>query len=161
GVRLSEVDAGGVSTDAVLPWVNSLSEELADHPVEHREAVLRARLLERLHRNDHGIEAEDALRALYLIRATGGAVRVDDLAHQVHLSRRRLRSVSQDTRGSTAKFASRVTRLARAVNRGGKGAASWAEVAAQSGYHDQSHLVHDFRSLTDTTPKGWLDEASR
>src|SRR5699024_3557606 len=79
GVRLSEVDAGGVSTDAVLPWVTSLSEELADHPVEHREAALRARLLERLHRNDHESEAGDALRALDLIRATGGAVRVDDL----------------------------------------------------------------------------------
>lgn len=161
GVPLSEVDAGGVSTDAVLPWVTSLAEELTDHPVGYREGVLRARLLERLNLDDHPTGAEDALQALDLIRATGGAVSVEDLACHVHLSARRLRSVMLDTLGTTPKFASRVARLGRAVSRASAGAGSWAEVAAESGYHDQSHLVHDFRRLMGTTPTGWLDEEGR
>ncbi|MGW8651528.1 AraC family transcriptional regulator, partial [Nocardia salmonicida] len=52
-------------------------------------------------------------------------------------------------------------RLESAVNRAGTGAASWAQVAAESGYHDQSHLVHDFRDLMNTTPTEWLDEEGR
>ncbi|WP_207782769.1 helix-turn-helix domain-containing protein [Phytoactinopolyspora limicola] len=161
GVPLSEVDAGGVSTDAVLPWANSLSEELANHPVDHREDVLRVRLLEQLPRDDHGIGPEDALRALDLISVGKGTVSVEELARQAHQSSRRLRKVMLHSLGITPKFASRVARLGHAVSRAGAGAVSWAHVAAESGYHDQSHLVRDFRSLMDTTPTSWLDEEGR
>lgn len=161
GVPLREVDAGGVSADAVLPWVNSLSEELADHPVGHREAVLRLRLLERLHRDDHRIGSEDALRALDLISVGSGTAPVEELARQVHLSPRRLRYVMLASMGITPKFASRVARLGSAVKSAGAGAASWADVAAECGYHDQSHLVRDFRDLMGTTPTAWLDEEGR
>jgi AraC-like DNA-binding protein len=161
GVPLSEVDAGGVSADAVLPWVNSLCEELAGHPVGHRETLMRVRLLEQLHRADHGLGSEDALRTVDLIAARRGTVSVEELARRAHLSPRRLRDVMRCSLGITPKFASRVARLASAVSRAGAGATSWAEVAAESGYHDQSHLVHDFRDLMDTTPTAWLDEEGR
>lgn len=161
GVPLSEIDAGGVSADAVLPWVNSLSEELADRPVDQREAVLRARLLDQLHRTDHGGGPEDAFRALDLIRDTRGAVSVEDLAQSSHLSPRRLRYVMQRALGISPKFASRVARLGSALMGAGAGAGSWAEVAAEYGYHDQSHLVHDFRDLMGTSPTAWLEEEGR
>jgi AraC-like DNA-binding protein len=32
------------------------------------------------------------------------------------------------------------------------GSADWAEVAAEYGYTDQAHLIHDFRDLTGITP---------
>lgn len=161
GVPLSEVDAGGISADAVLPWVDSLREELACHPVGHREVVFRTRLLERLHRADHGVGPEDALRAVGHIDASNGAVSVEELARMAHLSPRRLRQVMRRSLGVTPKFAARVARLASAINRASEGATSWAELAAESGYHDQSHLVHDFRDLMDTTPTDWLDEEGR
>ncbi|MDJ0392428.1 hypothetical protein QMK17_03655 [Rhodococcus sp. G-MC3] len=63
--------------------------------------------------------------------------------------------------GIGPKFASRVARLAAAVSCSGDGATSWAQVAAESGYHDQSHLVHDFSDLMATTPSAWLDEEGR
>jgi AraC-like DNA-binding protein len=31
----------------------------------------------------------------------------------------------------------------------------WARLAAEHGYHDQAHLIHDFRSLAGTTPGGY------
>lgn len=161
GVPLSEIDAGGVSADAVLPWVHSLSEELADRPVDQREAVLRARLLDQLHRTEDGGGPEDAFRALDLIRDTHGAVSVEDLARSSHLSPRRLRYVMQRDLGISPKFASRVARLGSALLGAGAGEGSWAEVAAEYGYHDQSHLVHDFRDLMGTTPTAWLGEEGR
>lgn len=161
GVPLSEVDAGGVSADVVLPWVNSLCEELADHPVGHREAVMRVRLLEHLRRAGQGRGPEDALRTLGVIEASGGTASVEELARDAHLSPRHLRYVMRRSLGVTPKFASRVARLASAVSRAGAGADSWAQVAAESGYHDQSHLVRDFRDLMNTTPTAWLDEEGR
>ncbi|WP_376767017.1 helix-turn-helix domain-containing protein [Spinactinospora alkalitolerans] len=115
-----------------------------------------------MHRADHDdIGSEDVLRTLDLIRARRGTVSVEELAHEAHLSPRRLRYVVRRSLGITPKFASRVARLGSAVSRAGAGAASWAEVAAESGYHDQSHLVRDFRDLMDTSPSAWLDEEGR
>ena len=34
-------------------------------------------------------------------------------------------------------------------------AVDWAEVAAEHGYADQAHLIHDFRSLTGITPSAY------
>ncbi|MFE7802085.1 helix-turn-helix domain-containing protein [Nocardia sp. NPDC057440] len=160
GVPLSEIDAGGVSADEVLPWVNSLSEELADRPVDQREAVLRARLLDQLHRTDDA-GSEDAFRTLDQIRDTRGTASVEDLAQSSHLSPRRLRYVMRRSLGISPKFASRVARLGSALTGASAGAGSWAEVAAEYGYHDQSHLVHDFRDLMGTSPTAWLDEEGR
>lgn len=161
GVPLSELDAGGVGADSVLPWIDRLCCELADHPPDRREAVMRVRLLEQLNRNDAGTDADDGLRALELVAARGGRVSVEALAQRAHLSPRRLRYVMRRSSGITPKFASRVARLASAVGRAGAGADSWADVAAEAGYHDQSHLVRDFRDLMNTTPTAWLDEEGR
>ncbi|MBF6241440.1 helix-turn-helix domain-containing protein [Nocardia otitidiscaviarum] len=161
GVPLSEVNAGGVDADAVLPWVRSLGRELAARPSERRAAVTRLRLLEQLSRADSVRGAEDALHTLARIGASGGSASVADLARTAHLSPRRLRVVMRQSLGITPKFASRIARLSTAVHRAATGADSWAEVAAESGYHDQSHLVHDFRDLMNTTPSGWLLEEGR
>ncbi|WP_280488154.1 hypothetical protein [Nocardia farcinica] len=48
GVPLSDVHAGGLAADAVLPWVDTLCEELAGRPVGDRVHVMGVRLLERL-----------------------------------------------------------------------------------------------------------------
>lgn len=161
GVPLSEMDAGGVEAGAVLPRVDELCGELADCQAAHRAAVLRVRLLERLNETGRSGVDDDAFQALQLIGARAGSVPVEELARYAHLSPRRLRAVMRHSLGITPKFASRVARLAFAANRAGAGAGSWAEVAADAGYHDQSHLVHDFRDLMNTTPTGWLDEEGR
>ncbi|ORL73545.1 helix-turn-helix domain-containing protein [Prescottella equi] len=160
GMPPSELDAGGVSADAVLPWLEPLRQELANRPAHQREAVLRGRLLERLS-GGRGQGNEDAFRTLALIDAHNGTMSADELARAAHLSPRRLRDVMGQALGVTPKFASRVARLGAAVNRAGAGAASWADVATASGYHDQSHLVRDFRDLMDTTPTAWLGEEGR
>ncbi|WP_433604801.1 helix-turn-helix domain-containing protein [Prescottella agglutinans] len=161
GSPLNEVDAGGVGADALLPWVTSLSEELASHPAEQREWLMRVRLLERLERATRVAVSSDALELLHVIQASGGKVRVDELARQVHLSPRHVRRVMVRAFGVGPTFASRVARLAAAVGRAGDGADSWAQVAGESGYHDQSHLVRDFNEFMGTTPSAWLAEEGR
>ncbi|MBQ1120155.1 AraC family transcriptional regulator [Streptomyces sp. B15] len=161
GVPLSEVDAGGVGADVLLPWVSRLSEELADHPADQRASLLRIRLLERLEEAARLDVSRDAFEALKIIGLGRGQMSVEELARRVHLSPRRLRHVMRSALGVGPKFASRVARLSAAVTRAGQGADSWARIAAESAYHDQSHLVRDFHDLMQTTPTAWLAEEGR
>lgn len=161
GVPPSEVDAGGTGAETLLPWLDRLSEELADHPAKQREWLMRVRLLERLRLADRIDASADAFEALRVIRASHGRASVAELARYVHLSPRHLRHVMRRTLGIGPKFASRVARLSAAVGRAGEGADSWAQVAAETAYHDHSHLVHDFNALMRTTPTAWLAEESR
>jgi AraC-like DNA-binding protein len=161
GMPLREVDAGGVDGNALLPWMSWLSEELVDHKAEQRELLMRVRLLEHLDQAGQPSSLNDALESLKIIGATGGRASVEDVARYTHLSPRHLRHVMQRELGVGPKFASRVARLATAVSRAGDGAGSWAQVAAESGYHDQSHLVRDFNDLMKTTPSAWLAEEGR
>ncbi|MFG3259967.1 helix-turn-helix domain-containing protein [Streptomyces sp. NPDC048172] len=161
GVPPGEVDAGGVSAEALLPWVGLLTEELAEQPPEGRAALMRVRLLERLRRAGPVDVPRDAVETMRLIGACQGRVPVDELARRAHLSPRQLRHVMGRALGVGPKFASRVARLSAAVDRAGAGAESWAQVAAECAYHDQSHLVRDFTALMRTTPTAWLAEEGR
>ncbi|WP_432155288.1 helix-turn-helix domain-containing protein [Streptomyces sp. bgisy153] len=161
GVPVGEVDAGGLDADLLLPWLRDLREELADSPAGLRAPLMRRRLLDRLARTSPPDVSPYAIEALRIIRAGHGGVSVEDVARQVHLSPRRLRQVMGSAVGVGPKFASRVARLAAAAHRAGQGAESWAQIAAESAYHDQSHLVRDFRDLMRTTPSGWLAEEGR
>ncbi|WP_157851244.1 MULTISPECIES: AraC family transcriptional regulator [Streptomyces] len=37
----------------------------------------------------------------------------------------------------------------------GHGAPDWAALAADCGYHDQAHLIHEFRALAGITPTAY------
>jgi AraC-like DNA-binding protein len=58
--------------------------------------------------------------------------------------------------GLTPKSFSRLRRLQRVVRSISKAAAvDWADFAAEHGYTDQAHLIHDFRELTGITPAAY------
>lgn len=92
-------------------------------------------------------------------RLTHGSaeVRVTDLAREVGLSRRRLLTEFSAEIGLTPTQVRRVARFdrARALLRSGL---RLAEVAARTGYADQSHLTREWRSLSGMTPVESLDD---
>lgn len=58
--------------------------------------------------------------------------------------------------GLTPKRFSRIRRLQRVLGSvRNLAAADWSKVAAEHGYADQAHLVHDFRALTGMTPAAY------
>jgi AraC-like DNA-binding protein len=85
------------------------------------------------------------------IVAGRGLVRIDSLAAEVGWSRKRLWSRFRSQLGLRPKVAARLVRFDHAVHRlaGGAGA---AEVAADGGYADQSHLHRDVVTFTGVTP---------
>ncbi len=100
-------------------------------------------------------------RVWQLADATHGRCRVEDLAAAVQLSPRQLRSLTVAELGLSPKELCRLFRFDRVV--AGLTAGSWsvAEVAADAGYADQSHLTREFRQMVGCSPRTWLSEERR
>lgn len=91
------------------------------------------------------------------IVAGHGRARVSDLAAQSGWSRQRLWSRFGSQIGLTPKRAAMLVRFDHAIHRLVRGHAP-ARVAADGGYADQSHLHHDVRVFTGTTPTAAANE---
>lgn len=90
------------------------------------------------------------------IEAAHGAIRLDELATRLGRSPRWLQRLFLETVGVTPKFFALVARAARAAElMAAPTRASLADVAAQAGYADQSHMTRDFVRLAGTPPKRW------
>jgi AraC-like DNA-binding protein len=86
------------------------------------------------------------------MRASAGRVTVQSVADEVGCSRRYLQTKFREQIGLGPKAVSSLIRfeaVCRAVRRA---PGRWAEIAAEAGYCDQSHLNRDFRELAGTTP---------
>ncbi|MFF7718117.1 helix-turn-helix domain-containing protein [Streptomyces luteogriseus] len=59
--------------------------------------------------------------------------------------------------GCTPKRYARIRRFQRLLRRvnAGHGPPDWAALAADCGYHDQAHLIHEFRALAGLTPTAY------
>ena len=67
----------------------------------------------------------------------------------------------RDQIGLTPKRFARVRRLQRLLGAVARDAGvEWAEAAAEHGYYDQAHLIHDFRELTGITPTAYRPRAA-
>ena len=92
--------------------------------------------------------ATPCTRAVGLIRAGRGGVRVDEVASELGRSRRQLERAFVTGLGIGPKLYSRIVRLQAAlveIDAAERGASVDAALAA--GYFDQSHLLRDFRTL--------------
>ena len=101
-------------------------------------------------------QAHHADLMVHDIEAAHGALRLGELASRLGRSPRRLQRLFLDTVGVTPKFFSLITRARRAAQlMAMQGRASLADVAAQAGYADQSHMTRDFVRLAGASPARW------
>lgn len=102
-----------------------------------------------------------ALRAVAELEASGGAVRVEELAATLGVSRQYLAAQFRDHVGLSPKLFARICRFrsaraaALAATPGAHGR-DWAGLALDSGYFDQSHLIRDFHDFTGTSPDAYV-----
>ncbi|MGW6335206.1 helix-turn-helix domain-containing protein [Nocardia rhamnosiphila] len=109
------------------------------------EAALSARF-----RDDRRADPEIAW-AWHRLRAGRGRFRVEHLATEIGWSRQRLWSRFRTQIGLTPKRAAMLVRFDHAVHQLVQGRPP-AQVAADSGYADQSHLHRDVREFTGAPP---------
>ncbi|MGW5422702.1 helix-turn-helix domain-containing protein [Streptomyces sp. NPDC003943] len=169
-VRLSPVIAravlGASPADidgAVVPlgdlWGREASwirEQLGDLSSWQDRFALTDALLARRHEAEPAVDPEVAW-AWHRIVSSRGLARVDALAAEVGWSRKRLWSRFRSQLGLPPKRAVKLVRFDHAAHRlvAGENA---AQVAAETGYADQSHLHRDVMAFTGATPATVADE---
>lgn len=115
-----------------------------------------------LHRlRDRDPQDSLAYEAWRLIESGHGRVRVSTVASELGCSQRTLHSALQREAGIGPKLLSRIARFNSARTLIHHRLASrqrtptLADVAADCGYHDESHLIHEWSAFTGTTPTNW------
>jgi AraC-like DNA-binding protein len=90
-----------------------------------------------------------------------GAAPIDDLVHDIGLSARQLGRRFQLEVGLRPKLLARICRFQRIFHALESHPAHWAQVAADCGYFDSSHLIRDVRELAGETPSRLIEESDR
>ena len=145
GVSAGELTDRSAELDAL--WTGECaSEQLAGK----RSFDTRLRWLERqlLRRLD---------RVAALIRETGGRLRIDELTARTGCTRQYLGRVFAEHLGVSPKHYARIERFVRLAHRVDRAPTpDWADLAAEHGYYDQAHLIHEFREFTGLAPETYL-----
>lgn len=129
-----------------------LRERILEAPMpEAKFQILEECLLERTVKP---MERHRAVNhALALFRNIHTAPAMADVSDQIGISSRRFIEVFSNEVGLTPKLFCRVRRFQRVLQTLRAGTEfDWAEIAADCGYYDQAHFIHDFKSFSGINP---------
>jgi AraC-like DNA-binding protein len=153
GIPANEV--ANTHTDVEAIWGRT-ARDLREQLCTAANARKRFRVLEEalLGRLKDAVKEHRAVRAaLDILGRNAGEARIGDLAAHLGLSQRHFIKVFSNQVGVTPKQFGRVQRFQRALDLARKSAApDWADIAAACGYFDQSHLIHEFQTLSGLNP---------
>ncbi len=94
------------------------------------------------------------------IQAARGMDRMDALTRATGYSRRHLNRVASDCIGMSIKLFSRIIRMNNACHALSAPNCSLTALAHNFDYHDQAHLIHDFKSICGVTPGQYREAMS-
>jgi len=99
--------------------------------------------------------------ALDTFRRADSGLAIRDVARDTGLSQRRFIQLFAREVGMSPKLFCRVRRFRRALDKVRRIALpNWSRVAADCGYYDQSHLIHDFRFFSNLSPTEFVRQRS-
>jgi len=126
------------------------SADTAEIALHMLETALLARLDQRRRRS---VDARVATAVHALTRARG-AMTIEALAATASASARHLERLFQEQVGTSPKRFARVLRFqAAAAQVTAESPMSFADIATDSGYFDQAHMIRDFVTMSGTTPR--------
>ncbi len=131
-----------------------LAEDLAELDEPARVDRLEAALLERVRRAPTPRLRLDVVGLASWVRAEPTSMSVRRLAEAAGVSRQHLTRVFRELIGVSPKRYCRLARFHAGLIYAGAGVGvKWAQVAAELGYADQSHMIAEFRELSSLTPE--------
>lgn len=93
------------------------------------------------------------------ILQTGGRVSIDELVSGASISGRQLERRFLSEVGIGPKVLCRILRFQQVFQALDRNSGSWATVAADCGYYDQSHLIRDFQEFAGAAPASIVHES--
>jgi AraC-like DNA-binding protein len=149
GRRVPIEEVFGRSTHDAL----AIALETSDPSVRLR--ALEAALIRRLRRASS--TADPLVRRFYEQCMRPDEPRsVDAIAHALGVSRQYLARQVRERLGVPPKLVLRIARFQQVLRTIARGSVACADIAADLGYCDQSHLIADFRDFSGTSPAAWL-----
>lgn len=143
-------------------WASRAAEALSVASTPHqRLAVLEQALTARL--ADVSSTVDDLVVTAVGVLRSQPQRTTRDLAEMVAISERQLRRRFEMAVGYGPKKFARIARFQRLLDvmRHGRSGAGWADVAARSGYCDQSHMINDCVALSGSTPADLAADMAR
>lgn len=118
-----------------------------------RTAAVERVLLELLGSRDEARPHVVATQAIRRIEEAGGRIRVRDLAESLGIGERRIGQIFHEHVGLSPKAVCRLARIRACMTRLSQGGIeSWSRIALDCGFYDQSHLIHELRSIVGLSP---------
>jgi AraC-like DNA-binding protein len=148
GVPGREIADRVVGLDSLWMEAGRIEGELADcEDDSSRVAVLEEALIRRLKPQPLPLIA----RVARSVRERSGLMTVDSMAKAVGVSRQLLGRTFHESLGVSPKSYLRLCRFRTALESLSP-ESGWADIAAASGYFDQSHMIAEFREFSGMTP---------
>lgn len=146
------------ASDVTGAWLTQLRDRTENSPTPDRRGLIDQAMRRAWtdgERNS-GVRAE-VVQAWRRLAASGGRMKVSEVATEVGLSERRLAALFSAETGRSPKTVAQLIRFERAV-RLLKDHRGLAEVGARCGFSDQSHLDRAFRRFAGCSPSRWAAE---
>jgi AraC-like DNA-binding protein len=148
-----ELEAGSVLGDSINALWTRIGEAAT---FEKRVCIIEDFLLRLL---TPSCERDRFTLAADRVFAAHGVVRIADIAMQAGLSQRQFERGFVAEMGCSPKLYARVARFQTALDiKIAWPRRSWMEIAHSLCYHDQMHMVHDFQTLTGSSPDRFMAE---
>jgi AraC-like DNA-binding protein len=151
GPAVSEIGGSLVGLEDII---GADARRLSEQVLSTRTWKERGRLLDDflLARATHGPQpSPEVTHAWHLLAHSRGRDPIKEIARQVGWSHKHLITKFKQQVGVAPHTAARLVRLST-VWKHIDHHQTWARIAAESGYTDQSHLIREFRQFTGTTP---------
>jgi AraC-like DNA-binding protein len=161
----------GVKSFFNFPITELLNENLSLQDLANNEAIeLEDKLFNSLNNKQRVIHLENFFlkrliynneferveHAIKIIENSKGKIKAQDIAYEVCLGIKQFeRTFSKYVGVNPKKFAS-IVRFQNVLQINSKDKRSLSQIAFDNGYYDQSHFIHDFKSLTGLTPKAFF-----
>jgi AraC-like DNA-binding protein len=163
GLPVGEIGGSAVHLDAL--WQGEGTEllgRMAEAPDDAARVTLLHAVLQRRLRDSSATAGNTAaaMHAAQLIAASDGRRSLREVATTVGVGERRLQQLFHAHVGLSPRAWSRLARMhgcLRALRL--QSSPAWADVALESGFYDQSHLVNEFRALCGVTPTEFMGHA--
>lgn len=107
----------------------------------------------------YAINSELELSVAAII-ASQGTASVRDLSSSVYYSERHLNRIFGAYIGVSVKSLSKLIRVNKTIKRLQFEHGNMAQIACQSGYYDEAHLIHEFKDVCHITPQAYLKKMS-
>ena len=153
GFPISELAGEVVELDLI--WkreILALREQLMETPsIDGKFDLLEAYLVAKAQSR---LEPDNTISVALAALGSWPVVTLRDLAAHLGLSHKQMLARFDCRVGLTPKFTSRLLRFRKTLNTisSAPAAPEWSDLAVDSGYYDQAHLIHEFQEFAGMTP---------